>query len=107
VTSLEVQSAISLLWRKETADTSQDGRCRYRNANRKPRNNNRVLPTEPRRSEVSSSPVLTVCTICFIILNLCVIKTFPVRYGLYLCVPYGSHSKQRLFPQTALIVWAL
>jgi hypothetical protein len=26
-----------------------------------------------------------------------------VRYGLYLCVPYGSHSKQRrLFPQTAL-----
>jgi hypothetical protein len=27
---------------------------------------------------------------------------FPVRYGLYLCVPYGSHSKQRLFPQTAL-----
>jgi hypothetical protein len=19
---------------------------------------------------------------------------FPVRYGLYLCVPYGSHSKQ-------------
>jgi hypothetical protein len=21
---------------------------------------------------------------------------FPVRYGLYLCVPYGSHSKQRV-----------
>jgi hypothetical protein len=30
---------------------------------------------------------------------------FPVRYGLYLCVPYGSHSKQRLFPQTALTGW--
>jgi hypothetical protein len=28
---------------------------------------------------------------------------FPVRYGVYLCVPYGSHNKQRLFPQTALI----
>jgi hypothetical protein len=24
----------------------------------------------------------------------------PVRYGLYLCVPYGSHSKQRLFPHS-------
>jgi hypothetical protein len=22
---------------------------------------------------------------------------FSVRYGLYLCVPYGSHNKQRLF----------
>jgi hypothetical protein len=22
---------------------------------------------------------------------------FPVRYGLYLCVPYGSHSKRLLF----------
>jgi hypothetical protein len=35
---------------------------------------------------------------------------FPVRYGLptvYLCVPYGSHSKQRLFPHTALTGWAL
>jgi hypothetical protein len=32
---------------------------------------------------------------------------FPVRYGLYLCVPYGSHNKQRLFPQTALTVWDL
>jgi hypothetical protein len=34
----------------------------------------------------------------------------PVRYGLhtvYLCVPYGSHSKQRLFPHTALTGWAL
>jgi hypothetical protein len=43
---------------------------------------------------------------------------FPVRYGLhlsilhsahrvYLCVPYGYHNKQRLFPQTALTGWAL
>jgi hypothetical protein len=47
---------------------------------------------------------------------------FPVRYGLdlyilfralhsphtvYLCVPYGSHKKQRLFPQTALTGWAI
>jgi hypothetical protein len=31
----------------------------------------------------------------------------PVRYGLYLYVPYGSHSKQRLFPHTALTGWAL
>jgi hypothetical protein len=36
------------------------------------------------------------------------------RYGLnfsahrvYLCVPYGSHNKQRLFPKTALTGWAL
>jgi hypothetical protein len=32
---------------------------------------------------------------------------FPVRYEQYLCVPYGSHNKQRLFPQTALTGWAL
>jgi hypothetical protein len=32
---------------------------------------------------------------------------FPVRYELFLCVPYGSHSKQRLFPYTALTGWAL
>jgi hypothetical protein len=34
----------------------------------------------------------------------------PERYGLpavYLCVPYGSHNKQRLFPHTALTGWAL
>jgi hypothetical protein len=31
----------------------------------------------------------------------------PVRYELYLCVPYGSHINQRLFPQTALTGWAL
>jgi hypothetical protein len=31
----------------------------------------------------------------------------PVRYGLYLCVPYGSHSKQRLFLHTALTALAL
>jgi hypothetical protein len=30
-----------------------------------------------------------------------------VRYGLYLCVPYVSHSKQRLFPQIPLTGWAL
>jgi hypothetical protein len=35
------------------------------------------------------------------------IRVSPVRYGLYLCVPYGSHSKQRLFPQTALTGWGL
>jgi hypothetical protein len=47
--------------------------------------------------------------------DLCVVPTqcvcvSPVRYGLptvYLCVPYGSHSKQRLFPHTALTGWAL
>jgi hypothetical protein len=32
---------------------------------------------------------------------------FSVRYGLYLCVPYSSLSKQRLFSQTALTGWAL
>jgi hypothetical protein len=28
-------------------------------------------------------------------------------HSVYLCVPYGSHDKQRLFPQTALTCWAL
>jgi hypothetical protein len=28
-------------------------------------------------------------------------------HTVYLCVPYGSHSKQRLFPQTALTGLAL
>jgi hypothetical protein len=28
---------------------------------------------------------------------------FPVKYGLYLCVPYGSYNKQRLFPYTAFV----
>jgi hypothetical protein len=32
---------------------------------------------------------------------------FLVKYELYLCVPYGSHIKQWLFPQTALTGWAL
>jgi hypothetical protein len=38
---------------------------------------------------------------------------FALRYKLhyahtvYLCVPYGSHNKQRLFPQTALTGCAL
>jgi hypothetical protein len=31
---------------------------------------------------------------------------FPVRDELYVCVPYGSHSKQRLFPQTSSTGWA-
>jgi hypothetical protein len=28
-------------------------------------------------------------------------------HRVYLCVPYGSHNKQRLFPQIALTGWAL
>jgi hypothetical protein len=35
---------------------------------------------------------------------------FPLRYeiNIYdLCVPYGSHNKQLLFPQTTLTGWAL
>jgi hypothetical protein len=32
---------------------------------------------------------------------------FPVRYGLYLCVPYGSYNKQRLFPPTELTGWII
>jgi hypothetical protein len=28
-------------------------------------------------------------------------------HSVYLCDPYGSHNKQRLFPQTALTSWAL
>jgi hypothetical protein len=28
------------------------------------------------------------------------------RLGMYLCVPYGSHDKQRLFPETELTGWS-
>jgi hypothetical protein len=35
------------------------------------------------------------------------IETFNSAHTVYLCVPYGSHNKQRLFPQTALTGWAL
>jgi hypothetical protein len=34
-------------------------------------------------------------------------NVFPVGYEHYLCVPYGSHNKQRLFPHAALTGWAL
>jgi hypothetical protein len=34
-------------------------------------------------------------------------KTLHSAHTVYLCVPYGSHNKQRLFPQTALTGWAL
>jgi hypothetical protein len=47
------------------------------------------------------SPVVTICTTCFNTLKL------HSAHTVYLCVPYGSHNKQRLFPQTALTGWAL
>jgi endoribonuclease Dicer len=34
-------------------------------------------------------------------------KTLHSTHTVYLCVLYGSHNKQRLFPQTALTGWAL
>jgi hypothetical protein len=34
-------------------------------------------------------------------------KTPHSAHTMYLCVPYGSHSKQRLFTHTALTGWAL
>jgi hypothetical protein len=34
-------------------------------------------------------------------------KTLHSAHTVYLCVPYGSHNKQRLFPQTTLTGWAL
>jgi hypothetical protein len=34
-------------------------------------------------------------------------KTLHSAYRVYLCALYGSHDKQRLFPQTALTGWAL
>jgi hypothetical protein len=33
--------------------------------------------------------------------------SFYSVHRVYLCVPYGSHNKQRLFPPTALTGWAL
>jgi hypothetical protein len=33
--------------------------------------------------------------------------TLHFAHTVYLCVPYGSHNKQRLFPQTPLTGWAL
>jgi hypothetical protein len=35
------------------------------------------------------------------------LETLHSAHTVYLCVPYGSHNKQRLFPQTALTGWAL
>jgi hypothetical protein len=34
-------------------------------------------------------------------------KILHSAHRVYLCVSYGSHNKQRLFPQTALTGWAL
>jgi hypothetical protein len=46
------------------------------------------------------STVVTICTACFNTAKHSI-------HRVYLCVPYGSHNKQRLFPQTALTGWAL
>jgi hypothetical protein len=46
------------------------------------------------------SPVVIICTICIIILELCILSTRCSS------VAYGSHNKQRLFPQTALTGWS-
>jgi hypothetical protein len=35
------------------------------------------------------------------------LKLYILSTEVYLCVWYGSHNKQRLFPQTALTGWAL
>jgi hypothetical protein len=43
-------------------------------------------------SHGSGCSVVNTYTTCFNILRLCILPTQ------YLCVPYGSHSKQRLFP---------
>jgi hypothetical protein len=48
-----------------------------------------------------SNAVVAVCTACFNTLKLCILPTQCI------CVPHGSHNKQRLFPQTALTGWAL
>jgi hypothetical protein len=48
--------------------------------------------------------------------NSCTNSTYPKlqhseilhsAHSVYLCGPYGSHNKKRLFPQTALTGWAL
>jgi hypothetical protein len=43
----------------------------------------------------------TLCTTNFIT------RYLNLAHKAYLCVPYGSHNKQRLFPYTALTDWAL
>jgi hypothetical protein len=46
----------------------------------------------------------------FVVEKLCVsckVKSLHSAYTVYLCVPYGSRSKQRLFPQTAFTGWGL
>jgi hypothetical protein len=48
------------------------------------------------------SPVVTIRTTCFNIP-----KLYILPHTVYLCVSYGSHNKQRLFPQQALTGWAL
>jgi hypothetical protein len=47
------------------------------------------------------STVVTICTACFNI------KSLHSAHTMYLCVPYGSHNKQQLFPQTVLTGWAM
>jgi hypothetical protein len=42
---------------------------------------------------------------CAVFLN--IKTTLHVAHTVYLCFPYGSHNKQRLFPQTALTGWSL
>jgi hypothetical protein len=37
----------------------------------------------------------------------CITNPVSSAHTVYLCVPYGSHNKQRLFPYTALTGWAL
>jgi hypothetical protein len=47
--------------------------------------------------------VVTMSTTCFNTLKLCTLPTQCVS----VCIPYDSHNKQWLFPQTALTDWSL
>jgi hypothetical protein len=40
-------------------------------------------------------------------INRAIRLTLEYHALLHFCVPYGSHNKQRLFPQTAVTGWAL
>jgi hypothetical protein len=43
----------------------------------------------------------------FVYIYIVLFRTLHSAHTVYLCVPYGSHNKQRLFPQSALTGWAL
>jgi hypothetical protein len=90
---LKAKSFVDLYWR-----------CGYKRRRQPPRlyapeshnhgnlNSHNSSPT-PHRFNLHNQPVVAIRTTRFNIRELCILP-----HRVYLCVPYGSHNKQRLFP---------